>query len=543
MVNETLTSSNGRLRTVGVYSGYTLFFILTLFVSLLLTFPSRQVKGFVEAQSRAAGFPLNIGELELSGIGGVRLTDVYLTVPMQPRKQASAAKPRPPMVLHVDELEVDVALLDALSRRLNASFSVALEDGVIEGGRVILQGRSVDLTIERIDQLDLDKLGVGPHALAFQRKLLGELEGLHSGSLQIHWGGSAEDFKGKIDLELSNAVLRSPKLDLQGGIALTDLKMGLLTFKTVIDKVANIAILKGQSIKDKATAISFEGVDLFGPDIELVAEERSHISIPPGKAGMRLARIQAHVAFALPQSKEETNADKAGAVESSRLKWSDLMKFAGAKLRPFERSGYIGLTCTGALMRPKCVPSLPQVTVGTRRKARSETKANNTKKKTEKKKPKPVAKKADSKAKEAAKKPAIPTKGGAKVELKTVQDRKPSKPGVGGDKKAPADKEPAKKEEVFEEVDPMSPTPPPAEDEGARSVPRAGEDEEEDDNDDRRGKTRRVDKAESDDDEGEEEDEEDEENEEGEEPQDADEDDKGTITRRKTGKRAGSPRD
>lgn len=391
-MNEVMRTSGSRLQTVAIWAGYVLFFVAAVAVSMVLTFPNRQVKTWVEAQARTAGYPLSIGTMQLRGVGTVRLMDVDVTLPSGKKKGDGAGEGpsrSAPVKLHVDQLDLSVAVLSAMRKEIDARFEVQVGEGQIEGGRVRVKGKSVDLDIERIDGLKLSELGIGSKALAFQDKLAGELDGHLSGKVKVHWGGTFEDFKGKIDLELTDAVLREPTLNIQGGLALADLDMGVLTAVVVIDKLGEIAILKGQSARNKATAISFEGVDIFGRDIELVAEERSHIVIPPGKTGIRQARMQVHFAFALPQPKtgpasadngagahggaegEEAQPSKGG----DRLKWSDLMKFAGEKLKPFQRSGYVGMTCSGALSRPSCVPSLPQVTVGTRRKARSDARS------------------------------------------------------------------------------------------------------------------------------------------------------------------------
>ena len=491
-MNDVMKTSGSRLRTVGIWSGYGLFFFAALLVSLLLTFPNRQLKSYVEAQARAAGYPLRIGEMSLRGLGSVHLSDVDLTLPAKTRKAARAGDPKPrsaaPMQLHFDALRLDFALLPALSGKLDLKFEMEVGDGVLEGGRARVAGKQIDVEIKTIDHLSLEKMGVGARALAFQDQLSGELDGLLSGNLRVHWGGTHEDFTGQINLEIEDAVLRSPRLEVQGGLVMRDLMMGVLTAKVTIDQLGKIAILKGQSARNKATAISLEGVDIFGPDLELVLEERSHIAIPPGKQGLRMARMQVHFAFALPQPQPKAEVREGETREteegiSDRLKWSDIMKFAGDKLKPFQRAGYIGMTCTGPISRPKCIPALPQVTVGTRRKARSDARARKKDgddgKAAAAKKADEADKKADEAAKiaeeaaskaiadkkieadkEAAKEEAAAAKKAeedkkkaeaAKVELKTVQDRQLERPGVPEPDDDPRRGAPAPDEEAEED--------------------------------------------------------------------------------------------
>ncbi|MCB9738839.1 MAG: type II secretion system protein GspN [Deltaproteobacteria bacterium] len=415
-----------RLRKVAVTSGYVTFFLLALVVAIVLTFPTRQLKGFIEGEARKAGYRLRIESLSLRGLGSATLEGVDVTFPEKKSGGKDEDEASAPLSLHLDSLSLSVSLWRALSKReIDVSFDLEVGGGVLEGGHALLlplggkdpepeakdakgrgaspgprRGYAIDLEVEAIDRLPLRKMGLDRAAFAFQKKLRGDLDGLLSGKMKVHYGGTMDDLRGEIDLTLTDAVLRNPSVELpkMGQLALTDLRMGTLTAKVTLDEKAKIAILKGARGSDKSTAIALEGVDVFGPDIELVVEERSHVLIPPGPAGMKLATLQVHFAFALPQSKESRaekddkggagdTADKGGAGDAAdgggkdgggdaetadRAKWSSIMELAGDKLKPYIRSGYVGMTCTGALARPNCAPALPQVTVGTRRKARSE---------------------------------------------------------------------------------------------------------------------------------------------------------------------------
>jgi hypothetical protein len=424
-----------RLRKVGITTGYVAFFFGALLVAMVLTFPTRQLKTFIEGEARKAGYRLRIEAMSLRGLGSATFEGVDLTMP--PGKSKDGEEPAAPLSVHLDVLRLDVALWRALTKReFDVGFELEAGAGVLEGGRAVLRplgggaadddkpadpkargraaapkprrGYAIDLTIEAMDHLPLRKMGLDRAAFAFQDKLRGDLDGLLSGSVTLHYGGTVEELDGAIDLTISDATLRQPSVELpkMGRLELTDLRMGTLTAKVTIDKKAKIAILKAARGSDKSTAVALEGVDIFGRDIELVVEERSHVLIPPGPAGSKLATLQVHFAFALPEAKDEgdkagrkakgdkadgdkTDGDKTDGEEvakaeedapSDRAKWSSIMQLAGDKLEPFVRNGYVGMTCSGALARPNCAPSLPQVTVGTRRKARSAAAENADKK-------------------------------------------------------------------------------------------------------------------------------------------------------------------
>lgn len=436
--------------------------MVALIMSLVWTFPNRQLKTFIEGQARKSGVPLTIGAMELRGLGGVTLTDLRVVIPaakapLDDKKKGDSGPAPEPTIVRLDELRADISLLPLFGDRYEVDFELSLGDGVLEDGRVVVSnGRKViDVEVGNIDSLPIAKLGIGRRIVAAAPKMSGELDGNLSGKLNIHWGGSVEDFTGNIELELADAVIRKPELALQGGLKLADLRMGALTLDVRIDKKKKIKVLSGRKGSDKATAVSLEGVDMFGKDIELVVEDRSHILIPPGKHGLRTASMWVHFAFALPQPKDDAKPKKADADEkgdaeaagkepaSERLKWSQVMKFAGSKLKPFERNGYIGMTCTGILKRPSCKPALPQVTVGTRRKARSD--ARNNKKKVVKKKevkPTPEPPKPDAKAgpkaedEKAADKPTPPQRPGV-PDKANIEARPIARPGAQGGKIVP----------------------------------------------------------------------------------------------------------
>lgn len=421
--NEPMVEPTSRVRSIAIYAGYGLFFLAALLVSLVLTFPNRQLKGFVESQARKAGYPMVIEEMALTGLGGVALEGVDVTLPQPKGKNGKTKLGGEPTVLHLDKLSASVALWPLISRQeVDADFSLAVDDGGIEDGHVIVRqgvtsgsgggGRGkrsrrgkrgkkgkkgakkevaakgkkggkkttlIDLEIPSIDNLDLNKMGVASRALSFTNKVRGDLRGLLSGSISLHWEGTPEGAQGNIDLELTDAVLHNPAvaIDPTGPpLELRDLRLGVVTVKVRIDEKGRIALLKSKRGVDSSTAIHLAGVDIFGPDLELVAEERSHIIIPPGRSGMRQARMQVHLVFALPKAKRSRKkGGKSSEEGSARASWNMVREMMNGKFKRFMRSGYLGITCSGSLSRPTCVPSLPQVTVGTRKRARSQARA------------------------------------------------------------------------------------------------------------------------------------------------------------------------
>lgn len=373
------------------YAGYALFFMVILVFALPWTFPVRQLRSFVTKQARQQGYPMEIEEIRLRGLGGIELNGLSVTLPGKPGEptEGGGIGPGLPEVeLKIDKVSAKVAILPMLfGKTFDVRFDIEAGGGSISDGRVVRKGEVFDFEIGAIDGLSLAGMGIGKRALGPQTSLLGDVDGKLNGKMQMHYGGSTDDMTGQVELELADAVLRSPELSVQGGLRLQDLGVGTFTLKVKMNLKQNIAALSAVRGADKATVLHIEQMQAEGDQLELVTEETSHILIPPGKAGFKQATLQLHFAFALPDKpsakkkpakadaeksdtdKADTEADKA---QSDRIKWASLLSLVGKKLQPFERGGYIGIGCTGPLSRPQCKPELPMVNVGLRGAAKAD---------------------------------------------------------------------------------------------------------------------------------------------------------------------------
>ncbi len=368
-----------RMIAAAQYFGYTLFFGLALLLAFPWTFPSRQVRSYIAMRARAQGYPLQIQDVRLRGLGGVEIAGLRLTLPGKPGEPQTGGgmSPALPAVeFKIDKISAKVAIFPLLfGSTVDVRFDIDAGGGSIADGHVVRKGEIFDIDIGKIEGLDLGDSGLGGRALGTQTKLLGEIDGALGGKLAIHYGGSTDDLKGSVDLELADAILRQPELSIQGGLKFTDLAMGTLTLKVKMGLKQNLAALAAERGAEKATVIHIEQLQAEGEQLELITAENSHILIPPGKSGWKAATMQLHFAFHVvdkPAKKkggqpgEEGGDEEADKPVADRLKWTSLLSMAGSKLKPFERGGYIGMTCTGPLSRPQCNPAIPQVTVGGR---------------------------------------------------------------------------------------------------------------------------------------------------------------------------------
>lgn len=375
-----------RTLAIAQYTGYTLFFLTALVLCVPWTFPTRQLRTFVARQARMQGFPIKMDDIKLRGLGSVQIEGLRLTLPAKPGEalEGGGTGPGLPEVeLKIDKISAKVAVLPLLfGKTVDLRFDIDAGNGSIADGHVVQRGEVFDVDIGKIADVSLGAMGVGPRALGPQTMLLGDLDAKVNGKAQVHYGGSTDDLTGAVELELADAILKSPELSVMGGFKLSDLGVGTLTLKVKMNLKQNIAALAAQRGAEKATVIHIETLQAEGNELELFTEETAHILIPPGKGGFKQASINLHFAFQFPDKppakkkddKAEAKAgDKEGAKDGEadkpvddRAKWTKLMTLAGAKLRPFERGGFIGIGCTGPLLRPQCKPELPMVTTGTK---------------------------------------------------------------------------------------------------------------------------------------------------------------------------------
>lgn len=366
------------------YGGYSLFFVIALVLCLPWTFPSRQLRNFVARQARQQGYPVHMDDIRLRGLGSVRIDGLRLTLPGKPGEpgEGGAIGPALPEVeLKIDVVRAKVSILPLLfGRNIDVQFDLEAGDGKLVDGRLVKKGDVIDFEIGQIDALALADLGIGRRALGPQTMLLGDLDAKIGGKAQVHYGGSTEDLTGAVELELADAVLKSPELSMMGGFKLTDLGVGTLTLKVKMGLKQNIAALAAQRGAEKATVLHIETLQAEGDELQLVTEETSHILIPPGKGGFKQATIQLHFAFQFQDSPKKKAADAKAAADKTgdkaeaaadapvddRAKWTKVLSMAGSRLKPFERNGFIGIGCTGPLLRPQCKPELPMVTTGTK---------------------------------------------------------------------------------------------------------------------------------------------------------------------------------
>lgn len=381
--------ANPRVAAVVQALGYTLFFCVVVAIALPFTFPTRQLRSFVSRQARAQGYPLEIDELKLHGLGGIELSGIRLLLPGKAGEPGENGQPTPGVPeteLKITRLSAKIALWPALfGKSIEVTFDMDAGGGKLENGRFVRRGDNYDVEIGKLSDMALGELGIGNRLIAGNKSLNAGVDGDLNGSAKVHVGNQGEELNGDVDLELADAILKSPELE--GGLRMTDLGLGTVTLKVKMGLKSNIAALAAARGSDTATMVHIETMTAEGGDVELITDELAHILIPPGKGGWKQATLQLHFAINLAEkekkdtgktakkdaakepAKDEGDEEETAKPEKpadDRVKWSQILTMFGAKLKPFERAGYIGIGCTGPLLRPQCKPELPAVNVGTR---------------------------------------------------------------------------------------------------------------------------------------------------------------------------------
>jgi len=146
------------------YLGYTLFFLVTLVVSLYLTFPMAALKprvvGMLEQAVAQAGPPagrygspseVKVGEVDLYRLSGVELSDLSVRL--------STSDPDPGPTWELDNARVRLQLLPLLLGNRRVSFDLDGYGGNVTGEALMIEERLVEVEVDA----DAIQIGEIPH--------------------------------------------------------------------------------------------------------------------------------------------------------------------------------------------------------------------------------------------------------------------------------------------------------------------------------------------------------------------------------------------
>ena len=375
------------LGRTGKVLGYTGFFIVALVFFLVLTFPDAKLRGFLSTHaSNMLGAPVAIEEGGLSGLGSIDLSGIQIRLgpivepklPGAPPEISNKKKRKPKFrIITADRLSADASLTSALfGDAYEASFDGELMGGRIDGGTLSLSKDDGKLSI---GITAIQELVFGSEQL-FKGWTAGktfpgvDLRGQLSGDVKITLGRKPTDIRGAVTLNLSAARILKPVLP--QGLELTDVDLGTLRLKIVIDEVSNIPILGKRArrsrnrrgkvpqspevAKAEPVAIHLAELSNDSDEILLSADPRSVIRVLPGKPWSQ-AVADLHLAVEiLPAFRDKKVADTTTGEQVAKNKTPLSLMKGLAQVRAATLNGVIGIKCTGALKDISCKLARPR---------------------------------------------------------------------------------------------------------------------------------------------------------------------------------------
>jgi type II secretion system protein N len=256
-----------RLRKVGRWAGYPLFYLLCLVIFFYVTFPftrlkQRIVTEFNAAQAKASGMRLEIDELSWYWITGIEAEGVRLISPPPPAPDGKLAKPE---VYEIQHAHVRMSFWSALIGNRHVSFGIEAGGGEVSGS-VADDGpdRTVSLSFQ----------GLGVSGLPFVAGAVGlPMTGSLTGTVELALPEQKlSKGNGTVELAISELAVGDGKAKIRDTIALPRLEAGKLELSAKV-KDGNVKV-------DKFTA--------QGPDLELGSDGRIRLRDPFGTSRAEL---------------------------------------------------------------------------------------------------------------------------------------------------------------------------------------------------------------------------------------------------------------
>lgn len=400
---------------VARWAGYAGFFLFTMLVFVVLTFPSERVARFAEHKlSKALKAKVTIGDLDINGLSEVELFDVVLDfdvvvasseVPKgaadkeennaeeealpeggePPGGPGNAEVPKPDAAegveetpgehktkeeaptatkkkggkLKIDYLRIGAGLTDVIfGGATDVVVDAELLGGMIEGAKITYDGGKIRVEVPHLKNLKLDNNPIIAKWMPY------DLTGVLNAKADFVWGGSLSESKGFVELTIDETVVRKPsfKTKAYGEFVLTDVNLGTVSTRIVVGRKKDIAVLRAVPGAKDDTVVHVEKFESNGEDAELVFDERSMFLVRPKRVfGDWSLSIQA--AFHLTETFYERVESRDGQEESPNKFLRTIAK-ADKRFQAAEKNGFYGLNCTGLVKKPDCNLAKPAMRVG-----------------------------------------------------------------------------------------------------------------------------------------------------------------------------------
>lgn len=381
------------LKITGISLGYLLFFVICTAFFVRVLFPTQQTKEFVSLRlAEATGAEtVAIDDLGLTGLGflgvvpsGIEVKGVQLTLPGVKKKTTvpGGTTLTDKRKVTIDRLAAKAGLGGILANAPDVSFEADLAGGQIRGGRY---AREKDAHVVKVEAIT----GVGLGSELLFQSLVGlDIRGKLSGKIDVTIPVADKDGKptpaidqmtGKVELQLADAVVNQPILDLgsQGRDQLTDVDLGEVRVALTAEGGTNAGGVQPGAApgadakaaprvprKGDASVINVEEITIEGGDVSVAVAPRATVTFVPGGT-LREAGINIHLAVKLEDSffdKAVPDEKNPGQTTKPNAKFRTLM--SANPLKNNVQDGQFGVAITGTLGDAKPKTERPRTKVG-----------------------------------------------------------------------------------------------------------------------------------------------------------------------------------
>jgi len=348
-----------RVQRVARIAGAATLGLVVFLLSLVWTFPVGRLRPLIEARASRDGVSVRIGDLAVRGVSTLSLSDVRVEFPPEVMRGPDAEEVRVSREVTLDRLDIGVGLLRLMFGGLSLQLQARNGDGVLGPVTVVRRDDRLEVEVERIRDFAIPET-FPIYGIRFRGTLQGK--GALSYDLKGGWAAST----GRFEISAQDVVALRPTLrsQTQGEATLSDVNLGSITLKLVLDKPENIASLKKarKTGPKEGSVIQFEQVEVDGEDIKALVEGQSLIRLIQGR-GLADGTLQLDLAFALSDSFFDREVKQKGAAEKPNRFLKFLLE-GDPRWRAALSGGYYGVACSGAVRSPSCVPKKPSIRGG-----------------------------------------------------------------------------------------------------------------------------------------------------------------------------------
>ena len=348
------------VRKAARMAGYIAFGLLVFVVSVVLTFPTGRLKGYLEGRLSQGGTTVRIQDLAIRGLGTVRLFGLKVDLPPNRTTNPDGSVTEDPRSVTLDRLDLSLSLFRAMFGTLKVQATAYSGDGVL--GPISVTKTTDQVTVELEGAKDFPLPTDLP---VFGVRFAGKVT-LLKGSATYDVKGGLAASKGRVEVAAEGLKALKPTLRsaAQGSVTLSDADLGTFALELNLDKRSNLPAFKAdrKSPGGDATVLHVEKAELDGQDIKALIEGHSIVRLAPGKA-FKDGQLTVELAFSLADAFIDRQVRSGGEVSTPNKFLRTLLNM-DPKWRTAQSGSYYGVLCSGTVDRPSCLPKKPTIRGG-----------------------------------------------------------------------------------------------------------------------------------------------------------------------------------